>query len=133
MGAFEIGLKAIDDDHRHMLSIMREIKAEAEQRNRESCVALLEELLAFSRSHFDREEKLLQEMEYPSADRHAQYHENLLERAKQVKQACVDIRSDNDFRNCCDEMFSFLIEDVIAGDLKIKSFLEYNGLTDTKP
>lgn len=130
LDSFEIGLKAIDDDHRQMLGIMRQIKAAGNVRDRDACVVLLENLVDFSQAHFEREEKLLRDIQYPSAQVHEKYHANLLERADVIKEACKAIRSDRDFQECCEEMFGFLIDDVIAGDLKIKSFLEEHGLTD---
>lgn len=130
LDTFEVGLKQIDDDHRQMLAIMRQIKAAGELRDRERCVALLDELVAFSQAHFAREEAILRDIEFPSADVHEAYHADLLERADVVKEACKTIRSDRDFRDCCEEMFGFLIDDVIAGDMKIKSFLQERGIAD---
>ncbi len=129
---FEIGLQEIDDDHREMLRIMRDIKIAGDARDREACVRLLDELIDFSKTHFKREEKILKEIEYPSLDVHETYHADLLERADVVKEACKAIRSDRDFRECCEQMFSFLIDDVISGDMKIKSFLQESGITGTK-
>lgn len=130
LDSFEIGLKAIDDDHRQMLDIMRKIKAAGNLHDRGTCVNLLEKLVDFSQAHFEREEKLLRDIQYPSARIHEAYHADLLERADVIKEACMTIRSDRDFQECCEEMFGFLIDDVIASDLKIKSFLEEHGLTD---
>jgi hemerythrin len=130
--AFEIGLREIDDDHREMLRIMQDIKAAGEARDRKRCARLLDDLVDFSKAHFAREEQILNEIEYPSRDVHEAYHANLLERAGAVKEACKAIRSNRDFRECCEEIFSFLIDDVIAGDMKIKSFLQERGIAGSK-
>lgn len=131
LDTFEVGLSQIDDDHRQMLVIMRQIKAAGEVRDREACVALLDELVAFSQAHFEREEKILRNIEYPTVAVHEAYHADLLERADVVKEACKAIRTDRDFRECCEEMFGFLIDDVVSGDMNIKSFLQQHGITDT--
>jgi len=55
--AFEVGIKQIDDDHREILRIMQGIKAAGEKRDHEACAVLLDELLAVSQAHFEREEK----------------------------------------------------------------------------
>ena len=130
LDAFEIGLTQIDEDHRQMLAIMRRIKAAGEARDRKACVTLLDELVAFSQAHFEREEKILREIEYPSLDVHEAYHADLLERADVVKEACKAIRSDRDLRDCCEQMFGFLIDEVISGDMKIKSFLQESGMAE---
>ena len=126
--AFEIGLREIDDDHREMLRIMQDVKAAGEARDRKRCARLLDALIDFSKAHFEREEKILHEIEYPSAGVHEAYHADLLDRAEGVKEACKAIRSDRDFRECCEQMFGFLIDDVITGDMKIKSFLQERGI-----
>jgi len=41
-----------------------------------------------------------------------------------IKEACKAIRSDRDFQTCCEEMFGYLVDDIISGDMKIKSFLQ---------
>jgi hemerythrin-like metal-binding protein len=128
---FEIGLKEIDDDHREMLRIMRAVKTAGEARDRKTCIRLLDELIAFSQAHFEREEKILHDISFPSTDVHEAYHADLLERADVVKEACKAIRSDRDFRDCCEEMFGFLIDDVITGDMKIKSFLQERGVAES--
>jgi len=132
LDTFEIGLREIDDDHREMLRIMRDVKSAGEARDRDACIRLLDALIDFSKSHFAREEKILREIEFPSTDVHEAYHADLLERADVVKEACKAIRSDRDFKGCCEEMFGFLIDDVIAGDMKIKSFLQARGIADAE-
>ena len=127
---FEIGLQEIDDDHREMLRIMQDIKAAGEARDRKRCARLLDALIDYSKAHFEREEKILDEIEYPSLEVHEAYHADLLNRAEEVKEACKAIRSDRDFRECCEQMFGFLIDDVITGDMKIKSFLQERGIAE---
>jgi hemerythrin len=128
--SFEIGLKEIDDDHRQMLKIMRKIKTAGKARDFDICLVLLDQLVEFAQAHFEREEKLLHDIKYPAVAGHEAYHADLLERADVIREACKAIRSDRDLRKCCEQMFGYLIDDVIAGDMKIKSFLDATGLTD---
>lgn len=64
----------------------------------------------------------------PDAKMHATYHQRLLDRAEEVRRACGQIDSQEAFEECCDEMMTFLVDDVVRGDMKMKSFLETNGL-----
>ena len=66
---------------------------------------------------------------YPDAKMHATYHQRLLDRAKAVRRACAETESPEAFEECCEEMMTFLVDDVVRGDMKMKSFLESNGLT----
>lgn len=125
---FELGLPEIDDDHRELLSIMKSIESAADAEDFERCAELLDSLIDFSRSHFEREEELLAKAGYPHLGLHSEYHSGLLARAGTVKEICKGIRSKETFKDCCAEMFKFLVDDIIAGDLNFKSFLEEKGV-----
>ncbi len=126
--SFEVGFKAIDDDHRKMLAIMKQVGDAGEAAKFEHCATLLDELVGLSKAHFEREEALLEEIRYPGAALHKSYHAGLLVRADAVKETCKAIKSPHNFRECCEEMFGFLIDDVVAGDLKIKSYMQEIGM-----
>lgn len=127
--SFELGCAEIDDDHRKMLSLMRQIETAGGTGDLQQSTKLLDALVGFAESHFKREETFLEEIDYPLADLHKDYHARLLLRANAVKDACKAITSKDVFKQCCEEMFGFLIDDVVAGDLKIKSYLQEIGLT----
>ncbi len=46
-----------------------------------------------------------------------------------MKQECTEIEILEAFEKCCDKLMSFLVDDVLRGDIKLKSFLEDAGLT----
>ncbi len=126
--SFELGIAEVDEDHRGMLAIMKKIEQAADNEAYDLCNELLDELLDFTVMHFKREEEMLTEVGYPNVDIHKKYHTELLARAKSVKSVCQDIKSKNNLKECCYEMFSFLVDDVVNGDLKFKSYLEEKGV-----
>lgn len=126
--SFELGIEEVDEDHRGMLALMKKIEGAADNESYDLCNELLEELLAFTIAHFKREEQMLEDVGYPNVDLHKHYHEELLARAKSVMSVCQDIKSKDNLKECCYEMFSFLVDDVVTGDLKFKSYLEDKGL-----
>jgi hemerythrin len=127
--SFKLGVPEIDGDHRIMLDLMKAVQFAAAARDREHVEQYLDRLLTFSEGHFAREEILLEGWKYPEAKKHAAYHAGLLARAEAVRRACADIESPETFEECCEEMMSFLVADVVSGDMKLKSFLEKTGLT----
>ncbi len=129
---FELGLPEIDDDHREMLAIMKSVEAAADADDFDLCADLLDKLIEFSTAHFKREEDLLEKAEYPYLGIHKEYHSGLIARADSVKNICKEIKSRKNFKECCSEMFQFLVDDVVAGDLKFKSFLEEKGLVQRR-
>jgi len=128
LDTFELRVPEIDGDHRVMLDLMKAIQRAAAARDRERVEHCLDRLLAFSQSHFAREESLLKRWKYPDTKKHAAYHAGLLARAETVRQACAKIETPEAFEECCEEMMSFLVADVVSGDMKLKSFLQNAGL-----
>lgn len=127
--SFELKVPEIDGDHRAMLDLMKATRAAAAAGNRERVEHFLDRLFALAQNHFMREETLMLRWGYPDAMMHATYHQRLLERAKAVRRACAKTDSAEEFEACCDEMMTFLVDDIVRGDMKMKSFLESNGLT----
>lgn len=125
----EFRVPEIDGDHRAMLDLMKAVQSAARARDRERSEKFLDRLLTFSKNHFRREEKLLKSWGYSAVDKHAEYHAGLLERAKAVRRACAKIETSENFEECCGEMLSFLVDDIVRGDLKLKSFFEDAGLS----
>ena len=126
----KIGIDFIDDDHRKLLSIMQDIKKAIEEDRQDECVILLTSLLKEASAHFSREEKFLYEAKFPGLAEHKMYHEELLIKANTIKRTCEGIETDHDVKECFDGMANFLIDDILRGDLKFKSYVEYKGLTD---
>ncbi len=127
--SFELRVPEIDGDHRTMLDLMKAVQLAAAARDRKRGERYLNRLLAYSQSHFAREEILLERWKYPDAEEHAAYHAGLQARAEAVRQACAKIETPEAFEECCEEMMSFLVDDVVRGDIKLKSFMEKAGLT----
>ena len=126
---FELRVPEIDSDHRVMLELMKGVRAAAEAGDRDRCEHILDRLIVFSIQHFEREEAFIKCHGYAGADRHAEYHRGLLDRVETVRKACRKIETPGEFQDCCDELMSFLVDDVVRGDLKLKSFLNEAGLT----
>jgi len=129
LDTFELGVPEIDGDHRAMLDLMKAVQSAMAAGDRKTGEQLLDRLLAFAVGHFDREQALLERWGYPEAETHATYHWNLLSRAVAVRKACAEIENQTSFNECSEEMLSFLVNDVVRGDMKLKSFLEEAGLT----
>jgi len=126
--SFELRVPEIDGDHRTMLELMNAVRSAAAIHDRKRGERYLDRLLVFSASHFAREETLLERWNFPDAEKHAKYHAGLLERAEAVRKACAKIETPGAFEECCEEMLSFLVDDVVRGDIQLKSFLENAGL-----
>jgi len=126
--SFALRVPEIDGDHRTMLDMIRAVQSAAASHDRGRCERYMDRLLAFSQSHFAREETLLEGWNCPDAAEHASYHAGLYEQAVAVREVCAKSETPEAFEECCEEMMAFLVDDVVRGDLKLKSFLEDAGL-----
>lgn len=123
----KIGIDFIDDDHRKLLEILQDTKSAVESGDNNKCIVLLTKLLREAREHFSREEAYLLKVKYPDLENHKIYHKELLLKADTTKRICEGIETEHDLAECFDGMDSFLVDDILKGDIKFKSYLEYEG------
>lgn len=128
LDSFSIGIEAIDNDHKQILKIMRDVRAAIHEKEFDRCTALLNDLVDVGTGHFVREEQYLAKVNYPYIEEHIRYHEDLLLKVKAVKSICLKPEDPGHIEQCFNGMAEFLIDDIIAGDLKFKSFLEARGI-----
>ena len=121
---FEFGFKEIDNQHKNLVGILNEF-IEARNENKQSQIIsdILDELVNYTKYHFDAEEIFLEKHNYPRIDEHRLLHKELV---KEVKK----IRTDFDPNNVekADEVFDLLIHWVLnhifEKDMDYKNFID---------
>ena len=126
---FELRVPEIDGDHRAMLDLMKAVLAEARAGRQARTSVALDRLIAFSRQHFQREEAFLASHGYALTNEHVEYHSELLDRAIALKDSCCKLVTPDEIEGCCDELMSFIVDDIVKGDMQLKSFLQEAKLT----
>jgi len=126
---FELRVPEIDGDHRSMLDLMKAVRVEAHAGRKARTAAALDRLIAFSKEHFQREEAFLASHGYGSTNEHTEYHGELLDRAVALKETCCKLVSPDEIEGCCDELMSYIVDDIVKGDMQLKSFLQEAKLT----
>ena len=87
---YELGVEAIDDQHRHFAGLIDRILVEfRETSDLAYQERLIAELNAYARFHFISEENMMIRANYPSYEQHKAHHRDLLDRlsAKEGKLA----------------------------------------------
>lgn len=112
---------------------MQAVQRAVQEKDYRKCAEELQRLLAEAQGHFAREEAFLAEARYPGLEEHAFYHKSLLLQAEHIRAICEDTESDHDLNACFEEMTQFLIDDILRGDLRFKSYLEYEGYIKHRP
>ena len=127
----EIGVDFIDEDHRGLLKIVRQVKSAVLEKNYNETQKLLDILINDASLHFEKEEQYLKEVKYPELESHIAYHKKLLMKAEAARIICEDLDSDNRLEDCLESLAKFLIDDILRGDIAFKSYLEYEGYIES--
>ncbi len=122
--SYELGIEEIDSEHKNMFGFVTDIEEAIERGNIEECSALVDRFIETSTTHFTNEEVLLTREEYPDVAEHSDYHRSLVQRAKDLKATCEKEIEAGKIENCYLEMVDLLLNDIVRGDLQIKSYLQ---------
>lgn len=122
---YETGVPEIDDDHLKLFVFADSIHEGLVKRDSSLTRRQIEEFIARCKRHFAVEEAVLVRAGFPGLEAHKAYHASLLARANELRQIC-DVEIDFDKANACyEEVVSFLIDDVLRGDVAFNSYLHY--------
>lgn len=122
--SYELGVEEIESDHRNMFGFVADIAKAIERGDLDECSALVDSFIETSKTHFENEEKLLAREEYPEITIHSDYHKSLLQRARDLKAICEEEIEAGKIENCYMEMIDLVLDDIVKGDLQIKSYLQ---------
>lgn len=75
----ELGIEAIDNDHRHLLGLLNRVGEASQRDDRETALAVIHALKHYTRGHFAREEWVMRAIGYEHAQQHREEHRQLIE------------------------------------------------------
>lgn len=76
---YSVGIQHIDDDHKKLISLLNQFTVAYDHAMSEEFEKkALEELIDYTRYHFEREEKLMSDNDYPDFDAHKAKHEEMI-------------------------------------------------------
>lgn len=76
---YEVGVPLIDKEHRRLFELVNEFhEAYLRGESRKEIPKVLNQLVAYSEEHFQHEEGLMSDNDYPDIDRHRQLHSELI-------------------------------------------------------
>lgn len=81
-----VGVDAIDSDHKHLVGLVNELHdAVKAAKGKEVLGKVLDGLIAYTKSHFGREEVEMGKTHYPKANDHIKEHANLTKQVLDVQ------------------------------------------------
>ncbi|NDV22351.1 bacteriohemerythrin [Desulfovibrio sp. JC022] len=125
-----IGIKEIDEQHKGLIDIINNV-LEAFKRGENGSVIddLLGKLKEYTVSHFNAEEKYMEEIEYPQLSEHRQLHAGLKNKVKTF-QAARFHREEVSSGEIKGLLSNWLIEHILREDYKIVEFVKQGGAKD---
>lgn len=124
---YSVGIKSIDDDHKKLLHLINNLQnavyyptGEAFERQ------ALDELVEYTKYHFEREEALMRKYDYPDYEPHKKQHENMVNEVGAYLEAY-----NKDAEGTVDELTQFLktwlIKHILGTDQQYSAFLRDKG------
>lgn len=126
--ALEVGVEAIDDDHRKMMSMLQEIQDAIYGQCLETSQELVTDFIQLTRVHFISEEKILKDAKFPNLKQHRETHSDLMARAIELGKFVCDATHVDELEGCLHDLAGFLFHDLIGSDMEFKSYLQECGV-----
>ncbi len=120
-----IGHDAIDDEHRHLVSLINISMDAIDDGANRLCAQTLKELIQQIEQHFKTEERVMYEFEFSEADVHADHHQGCLKKLYKIGSRCQIEECPGE--ECVLEIVGLLIDDLIGADLAFKVHLQAIG------
>lgn len=126
---YSVGIQAIDDEHKKLLSLINNLQTAVLYPTGETFERqALGELVDYTKYHFQREEKLMEEYGYPEFEPHKRQHEEMIAKVGAYMDAY-----EKDRESTIDALTGFLktwLIDHIAGtDQKYSGYLRGKGVS----
>lgn len=119
-----VGNDELDDQHKGLISIINDLyTAIRDQTAQGELNEILDRLLEYTQSHFEREERLMEEHLYPDLASHRIIHDRMVQRTRELRR--LALHNENDVAA---KTMSFLkdwwIDHIIVMDSRYKPYME---------
>lgn len=126
--AFDTGNAVIDSQHRELIECLNEMMTSVSEGKGGKVYAACKKLQGLLDAHFEDEEAILRDADFPDLSGHAASHAVTTERFNLVCATCGEACKDNRAGPCIPDMTFLLFDHFVRGDLLFKSFLQVKGL-----
>jgi hemerythrin len=125
--SYSVGLPAVDEDHKVLVSMVNDvITAVSEHRRSDVMIDTLSRLLEYTSYHFDREEAVMDEHDFPWLEQHRDLHNNLI---RKVLRFLMRYRmGDLDPLELGEFLIEWLTSHILEEDMKLGQHLRLRGV-----
>ncbi|PKH86161.1 hemerythrin [Colwellia sp. Bg11-28] len=120
---YSIGIEYIDQDHKKLLHLLNQFSiafdyAQCEEFEREA----LEELVSYTKYHFKREEKLMEDYGYPGLAEHQEEHQAMIDKVEEYV-AIYNIEGHDSLKQVTNLLTYWLINHIQESDTQYRDYL----------
>jgi hemerythrin len=125
-----IGIKAVDDDHQKLISLMNNLQTAIDYPTGEPFERqALDELVAYTKYHFQREEEMMAKNGYPDFVMHKAEHEAMVIRVGELLAAYEDPRTrEATVIQLADFLKGWLVHHIMGSDHRYAPYLKGKGV-----
>ena len=121
--------QALDKDHQKLIEMVNYITQMLDRGDIKNCKSKVVDFVQFAKSHFAREEQLLNRVGYPNVDKHQQHHKELYPKMNHMLEFADMVAVNAQARESLKkELVFFVMDDVITTDLDFKKFISGSSL-----
>ncbi|TAN55043.1 MAG: bacteriohemerythrin, partial [Rhodospirillales bacterium] len=129
--SFSIGVRALDDDHRHWVDILNQLHdARVKGQDRAFIDKSIDDLFSHMRQHFQREEGVMSQAGYPGFAHHKEMHDHSLAEMKSLVDRHKTYGDKVDPKHILEFVKSFFVNHVTSEDLRMREFFREKGIAD---
>lgn len=124
-----VGIESIDNDHKKLLTLINNLQSAAHYNMGESFERqALQELADYTKYHFEREERLMREHEYPDYEAHEAQHREMIDRVNDAL-AAYDKNPEDTVNELTKLLKSWLLRHIAGTDQQYSEYLRSRGVS----
>jgi hemerythrin-like metal-binding protein len=125
---YSVGIESVDNDHKKLLNLINQLQTAAHYRTGEEFERqALEELVDYTKTHFRREETMLEEYDYPDLEAHKRQHAQMIAKVDEFLEQ-YKRNSDKAIENTLDFLKDWLIRHINGTDQEYSGYLHDKGV-----
>ncbi|HSO43729.1 MAG TPA: bacteriohemerythrin [Rhodospirillales bacterium] len=123
--AMKLGIPGIDADHKRLVGLLNTLHyAMIAGDDRSGLGNVLKELVDYTRTHFAREEALMERSGYPELEAHQAIHRRIAAAMEEHRATFLDEPDAFDMEEFYDFVSGWLLHHVLGEDMKLKPYFQ---------
>ncbi|WOH36122.1 bacteriohemerythrin [Thalassotalea fonticola] len=126
---YSVGVKSLDLDHQKLIALLNQFNTAYDYEMGEAFEhQSLKDLIAYTEYHFDREEQMMSDCNYPDLEEHKQQHQLMIDKIKQIETK-YDAIGHNAFQEVSEFLNGWLINHINGTDKQYTRHLNNHGIS----